>query len=606
MKKIHKAHMIISGLGCLLLSQHLFSASVTIQPLGGERSVSDNVPCCESSGLEQGSDCKDSCKSTPVSEQLFNERGLNLKSIGQAETDVFSEAQNKGDDDELWTNSIKASKSSKTCKKDIVLGPPRCATGLFNVAIAKSRAKKAWKDKVEDLFGSAWNSWSRAEDKDPNWWGPSWSTCATYEARPCAKNSDLTPPISDDPDVALPAVIQRHAVDVNNDGLSDIIFVGQDWNGPGLNIRVKMSNGNGTYTHHQSVLGDGSGVHTYPSLVGDFDGDGSTDIAFVGQNWSGAGLNIRTKLSNGNGTFSAYSQVLGDGAGVHQFPAKVGDFNGDDKDDLLFYFQTPGTGLQVRVKLSNGNGTFTATTQTLGDGSGVTSYPAIIADMNNDNKDDLVFAFQHWNGSGLNIRTKMSNGNGTFTHYQSVLGDGSGVHTYPPLVGDFNGDGNTDIAFVGQNWSGAGLNIRTKLSNGNGTFSAYSQVLGDGQGVHANSALVADYNGDSYSDIAFVGQNWNGSGLNIRVKQSNGNGTFSSSYQVMGDGSGVHTHSALLGDIDGNNFADIIFVGQNWSGAGLNIRTKLSDGVGGFVAVSDVQGDGPGIHTYPPHSGALE
>ena len=74
----------------------------------------------------------------------------------------------------------------------------------------------------------------------------------------------------------------------------------------------------------------------------------------------------------------------------------------------------------------------------------------------------------------------------------------------------------------------------------------------------------------------------------------------------MGDGSGVHTHNALLGDIDGNNLADIIFVGQNWSGAGLNIRTKLSNGAGGFVAVSDVQGDGPGIHTYSAHSGALE
>ncbi len=40
-----------------------------------------------------------------------------------------------------------------------------------------------------------------------------------------------------------------------------------------------------------------------------------------------------------------------------------------------------------------------------------------------------------------------------------------GVHKYPSLVGDFNGDGRDDLAFIGQNWNGRGLNIRTKFSN---------------------------------------------------------------------------------------------------------------------------------------------
>jgi hypothetical protein len=100
--------------------------------------------------------------------------------------------------------------------------------------------------------------------------------------------------------------------DINNDGYTDLIFVGQGWNGAGLNIRIKSSNGNGTWTSHFQVLGDGSGVHTYPALTGDVNGDDRGDVVFVGMGWSGPGLNVRSKLSIGNGLWNPVSQVLGD------------------------------------------------------------------------------------------------------------------------------------------------------------------------------------------------------------------------------------------------------------------------------------------------------
>ena len=157
-----------------------------------------------------------------------------------------------------------------------------------------------------------------------------------------------------------------------------------------------------------------------------------------------------------------------------------------------------------------------------------------------------------------------------------VLGDGSGVHTHPLLTGDVNGDGLTDLLFIGQDWSGPGLNIRVKLSNGDGTWTSRSQVLGDGSGVHTYPARVGDVNGDGLTDLIFVGQGWNGPGLNVRVKLSNGDGTWTSRSQVLGDGSGVHENSSHAADVNGDGRTDIIFVGQGWSGTGLNVRTKLS------------------------------
>ena len=194
------------------------------------------------------------------------------------------------------------------------------------------------------------------------------------------------------------------------------------------------------------------------------------------------------------------------------------------------------------------------------------TYPTLTGDVNKDGMTDLIFVGQNWNGTGLNICTKLSNGDGTWKSEAQVLGDGPGVHTYPALTGDVDGDGMTDLIFVGQNWNGTGLNIRTKLSNGDGTWKSEAQVLGDGPQVHTYPALTGDVNKDGMTDLIFVGQNWNGTGLNIRTKLSNGDGTWKSEAQVLGDGPGVHTYPALTGDVDGDGMTDLIFVGYGWSG----------------------------------------
>ncbi|MEO8627048.1 MAG: C1 family peptidase [Betaproteobacteria bacterium] len=87
---------------------------------------------------------------------------------------------------------------------------------------------------------------------------------------------------------------------------------------------------------------------------------------------------------------------------------------------------------------------------------------------------------------------------------------GYDVHTHPMLVADVNGDGKADLVFMGQDWAGAatGLTIRTKLSNGDGTWRAVEQVLGDGSGTLTHPVLVADVNGDGKADLVFMGQDW--------------------------------------------------------------------------------------------------
>ncbi len=361
------------------------------------------------------------------------------------------------------------------------------------------------------------------------------------------------------------------AADINGDALTDVVLIYQD---PvkGLTIRTKMSNGDGTFTPKSAILGDGPSVNDLPSFIGDVNGDGKSDVIFIYQDPS-EGLTIRTKLSNGDGSFTKKTAVMGDGPGINNLPSFAADINGDKKCDMVFIYQDPVSGLTIRTKMSNGDGTFTPYTAILGDGAGVHDYPTLIGDVNGDGKDDVIFIFYH-PSNGLTIRTKISNGDGSFTKIEDIQGDGQGVLAYSTLTGDVNGDGKTDLIFNFHD-KNRGLIIRTKFSNGDGTYSSKEASLGGGAGVHENPVLVCDVNGDGKDDLIFEGQDWTGCGLNIRVKYSKGDGTWCSDMQIAGDGSGVQAYPALIGDVNGDKKADLFFLLYS-STEGVSIRTKLS------------------------------
>jgi hypothetical protein len=358
----------------------------------------------------------------------------------------------------------------------------------------------------------------------------------------------------------------------NDDGLTDIAFSYQS-SSAGLTIRTKFSNGDGSFRSVTQALGDGGGVQKYRALVGDVDGDGRDDVIYVGQDWSGAGLNVRTKLSNGDGTWTEKSQVLGDPWYVHSTPTLIGDFNGDGCADLAFAHQklegwALNGGLVIRTKLSNCNGTWKSVEQYLGDGSGVHDYPTLVGDVNGDGRDDLIFVGQNWSGTGLNIRTKLATGTGTWTAKSQVLGDPSYVQLFPTHVGDFNNDGRADLAFAYQK-PGAwglpigGLVIETKLSNGNGTWASAEQYLGDEPSAQIYPTVVGDFDGDHRTDLAFVMRDANSRGLTAHIKLAKGDSTWKSIESVFGDGERAHEFPTIVGDLDGNGRDDLAFLTRN-------------------------------------------
>lgn len=385
-----------------------------------------------------------------------------------------------------------------------------------------------------------------------------------------------------------PAVLDHPVLvgDVNGDGRADLIFVGNNLDGAGLGVRVKFSNGDGTWTGVLKTLGDGPAVLKYPVLVGDVDNDKKSDLIFVGQDWAGPGLNIRVKFSIGDGSWRGTSNIQGESQEVYQYPALVADIDGDGKSDIVFVGQNwEGlAGLTIRLKKSSGDGSFYPLRQALNDGQRVHQFPTQVGRVNKDASSDLIFLGQEDVNGNLAAWTKLfSSANRVWTSYSQIFKDGPEVaqtirHV---LSGDVDHDSLTDIVLLGSDWSGAGgMNIRTKFSNGDGSWRSVDVAPGDGPAIWANPPLKGDVNGDGQMDIIQYGTDLEGAGtgMAIRTKLAMGDGTWKSCTQITGDGPGAFKYPPIAADVDGDGRTDVIFMGPdlNGRGLGLGIRVKFA------------------------------
>jgi VCBS repeat protein len=187
-------------------------------------------------------------------------------------------------------------------------------------------------------------------------------------------------------------------------------------------------------------------------------------------------LGIVVLPGNGNGTFQApvitatYSSTSPPTSAFSPQIEAVADLNGDGNADLLV--SIPGTVVtnfqlqnQLEVFLGNGDGTFKTPIP-------IASVPdlygiPVIADLNKDGKLDLVFLGETAPGQA-EIVIALGNGDGTFgTPSVLDLPDGDAIRSAGFAAGDFNGDGNLDLAlFDSEAFSGI------FYGNGNGTFTS--------------------------------------------------------------------------------------------------------------------------------------
>jgi CSLREA domain-containing protein len=203
--------------------------------------------------------------------------------------------------------------------------------------------------------------------------------------------------------------------------------------------------------------------------------------------------------------------------------------------------------------------------QPMGSPFGVGTNPRGIAraDVNNDNRDDLIVA----NYGSNNVSVMLGNGMGGFS---AATNFAVGMVPFTPVVADFNNDSNPDIAVTNM----LSANVSILLGDGMGGFGSATNFA---TGVYPLSVTVGNFNGDSFPDLVTANYGTN----NLTVLLGNGTGGFSSITNFASGG--MSPSSAAIGDFNNDTRADIITTNYNSN----NVSVLPGDGLGGFGAASN-------------------
>ncbi len=359
--------------------------------------------------------------------------------------------------------------------------------------------------------------------------------------------------------------------DFNRDGKPDLVTANVASN----TVSVLLGNGDGTFRAAENFAA-GSGPTSV--TAGDFNNDGKPDIVVT------ASDGVSVLLGNGDGTLQAPRTVA---SGSYPPSAVVGDFNGDGKLDLVVGNYSSG---DERVFLGNGDGTFRAgTTFSLpgqfppgytGSAPVTQGHPSVawgdsvaVGDLNNDGKLDLVvlgetavptgyysyygYPIERTNGY---VNVLLGNGDGTFATASTTLTNASSLSAV--AVGDFNGDGKTDVVTTGWDTGSAGM----LLGNGDGTLQSPTYVA---VGAQPHAITVGDFNGDGKLDLATADH---GSG-DVSVLVGNGDGTFQ---QALTYPTPYCSEAAVVGDFNGDGHPDLAVANSNPDTAANNLSVLVN------------------------------
>ena len=288
------------------------------------------------------------------------------------------------------------------------------------------------------------------------------------------------------------------AAKMNHDTLADAVVAGSGSNNSGPQVSILTNQGTGAFANEKDYAIASAPVSL---AVGDFNGDGLQDVAV------GTGTGVYVLLGQSNGTLGTPVQV---DTSANPTGLAAGSLTTEGRADLVVADEATGT---LHVYLGNADGTFTAKTAPT---AGATQLNlAALGDLNHDGKLDLIVAGfipgTNPNPNVANVYTFLGNGDGTFQAANTLALDGIDAAPGSMALGDFDKDGNLDVA-VGN----ASDDTEVLFGNGDGTLVNSSLALGQRPGTIATT----DLNGDGYAELLVGQPNTESQGSSLVVFQN--------------------------------------------------------------------------------------
>ncbi len=312
--------------------------------------------------------------------------------------------------------------------------------------------------------------------------------------------------------------------------------------------RAVAVTGTGPFTVKQHVtLPAGTNLGTVDSgftkggpVVGDFNGDGRSDVLLYG-----AGSTADELWYGSSAGYVAGPSVTVNG----YYTPVVGDFNGDGKDDVLWYPQAPYRHSSSASLWLGANSGFvhgpTIPAPPMSSLDTATFFRPLVGDFNGDGRSDIFWldgesetlpfapnALWYGAASGFTVGPNTTSPIPVDTAHHFLLVDA-------PIVGDFNGDGRTDLL-----WNQFARTVLWRGAASGFTTVAVPRVY------NFYTPVTGDFNGDGRDDVLWYAV---GSAKDT-LWQGTANG-FSVGPPVVINGD----YEPLTGDFNGDGRRDILW-----------------------------------------------
>jgi len=261
------------------------------------------------------------------------------------------------------------------------------------------------------------------------------------------------------------------------------------------------------------------------------------------------------------------------------------DVNGDGSLDLVFNERRTSPALnRVHVALATGSGTFAlqpAWTHPENPAEGWENFDAVLAlDVDGDGRADLA-----WNALTATqnaIYTAMSLGDGSYQHRAPQERPAGGWWNYNVRAGDLDGDGQDDLLWsnAGEPGSASGLRTYYALAQADSTFdlaAPFHDRVGDYSGYAA--PVMGQFDGANGLDFVLNGLSttYNNASVGRFTPTSGTVGTWSFPTQFVATQDGWTSYRLRVGNIDGQNGADLVWVnpasGRTYRGINTGVGT---------------------------------
>lgn len=372
---------------------------------------------------------------------------------------------------------------------------------------------------------------------------------------------------------------QYHLADVNGDGRSDLIFTYRSNNTLGRVLyRADADGQDFTRVSHDTETGYfASAVADADQqyITGDFNGDGRSDLLWIGRRDSTVYRTLYVARSDGSGFDSQGYQI--DSNGDYEFyrdgryiPA---DVNGDGRTDLVWvYFYDNTLAMSVYHAFQSGARTALARASSTRDTTFTPtfykSHNFAPGDVNGDGKADIVWTF--WHNNVLARAVFIANANGAGFDKLSLERE-DGLFNYTAIkdlssqLGDVNGDNRADLVITYRD--GSTLVKRLYLATAGGTdfnLSGSAHVSSPG-GVNdalfmSSQVYLTDVNSDGRADLLYTYTFGSTFGWVSYLSNLQGNGFIDGQSGTLAEASTTVRHQQyLLGDITADAKPDIVW-----------------------------------------------